>query len=77
MAYGVKAMSPIEVGLLSPRRLHFNEISNENIRWCELDFFEEKRDDSQINLASYQLKMAMYCKVRMRKKSFPRYNFVC
>lgn len=54
MAYGVKAMSPIEVGLLSPRRLHFNEISNEKIRRCELDLIEEKRDDSQINLASYQ-----------------------
>lgn len=54
MAYGATVMSPIEVGLPSPLCMHFNEISNDKIRRCELDFFEERRDDSQIRLASYQ-----------------------
>lgn len=52
MAYRVKAMSPFNVGLPSPQHLHFNEISNEEIRRYELDFLEEKRNDSQIRLAS-------------------------
>lgn len=53
MAYGAKAMSLVEVGP-SPLCMHFNGISNDKISRCELDFFEERCDDSQIRLASYQ-----------------------
>lgn len=33
MAYGVETISPVEVGFPSPRHLHFNEVSNEEIEW--------------------------------------------
>lgn len=48
ITYDAEAMSPVEVGLPFPRRLSFNEISNDELRRCELDFLEEKRDDSQV-----------------------------
>lgn len=47
MAYGTKAMSPVEVGLPSFARLNFNEISNDELRRYELDFLDERRDGSQ------------------------------
>lgn len=57
MAYGTEAMSPIEVSLPSPcLAAALNEITNGEIRQSELDFLEEKKDNSQIKLASYQRK---------------------
>lgn len=41
MAYGAEKLSLVEVGLLTPRRLHFDEISNGALRMCELIFLEE------------------------------------
>lgn len=38
MIYGADAISPIEVGLPFPRHLHFNEISNNELRILEFDF---------------------------------------
>lgn len=43
-------MSPVEVGLPSTHRLHFNEMSNDMFRRCKLDFLDEKIDDSQVKL---------------------------
>lgn len=45
MAYGAEATSPIDVGLPSPRLLHFNEISYDEIKRCGFDFLEEKTYD--------------------------------
>lgn len=45
-------MSPIEVGLPSPRHLHFNKISNDMLRRCKLDFLDERRDDLNDKLVS-------------------------
>ncbi|XP_022861553.1 uncharacterized protein LOC111381936 [Olea europaea var. sylvestris] len=60
MAYGTEAMSPVEVGLLSPRCLHFNEITNDELRRFDLNFIEEIRDDTQLKLATYQRKMTKH-----------------
>ncbi|CAI9782264.1 unnamed protein product [Fraxinus pennsylvanica] len=76
MAYGAEAMSPFEVGLSSPHNLQFNEVSNDEIRQCELDFLEKRRDDSQIKLASYQRKMVRYYNVKVKKKLFRRGDLV-
>jgi hypothetical protein len=70
MTYGAEAMSPVEVGLPSPRRVSFNEISNDELRRCELDFLEERRNDSQLRLAVYQRKMSRYYNSKMKKRSF-------
>ncbi|XP_022880896.1 uncharacterized protein LOC111398193 [Olea europaea var. sylvestris] len=50
MAYGTEAMSLVEVGLPSPRRLHFSDITNDELHRCDLDFTEERRDDAQLKL---------------------------
>lgn len=55
MAY-VAFMSSIKVGMSSPRLPNLNEISYDELKECELDFFEEMRDDSQIKLSSHQKK---------------------
>lgn len=41
MAYGAEEMSLVEIGLLTPRPLYFDEISNGALRMCELIFLEE------------------------------------
>ncbi|XP_022843269.1 uncharacterized protein LOC111366805 [Olea europaea var. sylvestris] len=46
MTYGAEAMRPIEVGVPSHRRIHFNEINNDDARMSELHFLEERRDTS-------------------------------
>ncbi|XP_022847578.1 uncharacterized protein LOC111370107 [Olea europaea var. sylvestris] len=51
MIYGAEAISSIEVGVPSYRRIHFNEISNDETRINELYLLEERRDASQVNLA--------------------------
>ncbi|XP_022881098.1 uncharacterized protein LOC111398432 [Olea europaea var. sylvestris] len=57
MTYGAEAMSPIEVGVPSHRRIHFNEISNDEAQVNELHLLEERRDTSQENLAKYHRKI--------------------
>ncbi|XP_022860557.1 uncharacterized protein LOC111381073 [Olea europaea var. sylvestris] len=60
MTYGAEAMSPVEVGILSHRRIHFNEIGNDEARISELHLLEEKRDTSQMTLAKYHRKMTRF-----------------
>ncbi|KAL2453741.1 Rve domain-containing protein [Abeliophyllum distichum] len=67
MTYGAEAMSPVEIGLPSPRRLLFNDQAN-NESMSSLDLLSEKRDDSQTRLASYQRKMARYFNKKVKKK---------
>ncbi|XP_022885268.1 uncharacterized protein LOC111401634 [Olea europaea var. sylvestris] len=68
MAYGAKAMSPVEVGLPSPCHLHFNEINNDELWRFNLNFIDERRDDSQLRLATYQRKMTKYFNFKDRAK---------
>lgn len=44
MAYGVEAISQVKVGLPSLPCIKFNEISNDELRRCELDFVDERMD---------------------------------
>ncbi|XP_022867832.1 uncharacterized protein LOC111387503 [Olea europaea var. sylvestris] len=46
MTYGAEAMSPVEVGVPSHRRIHFNKISNDEAQISELHLLEERRDAS-------------------------------
>ena len=54
LAYGYEAMIPVEVGLSSLRRLTYNQDQNQELQRIELDLIEEKRDQSQLKIASYQ-----------------------
>lgn len=51
-------------------RLHFSEISDDELRRCELDFIDEKRDEPQLKVAAYQRKMAHYYNAKFKKRSF-------
>ncbi|XP_022889049.1 uncharacterized protein LOC111404482 [Olea europaea var. sylvestris] len=70
MAFETEAMSPVEVGLPSPRRLHFSEMINDELRRCDLDFIVERSDDSQSKLGTYQRKMSRYFNSKVKKRSF-------
>lgn len=76
MTYGSEAMSPVEVGLLSPRRLHLKEISNDELRRFELDFLEERGNKSQSKLAIYQRKITRYYNSKVKKKTFRINNLI-
>ncbi|XP_022855998.1 uncharacterized protein LOC111377175 [Olea europaea var. sylvestris] len=70
MAFVTEAMSPVEVGLPSPRRLHFSEITNDELRGLDLDYIEERKDDSQVKLGTYQRKMTRYFNSKVKKRLF-------
>lgn len=61
---------------ISPDCLYFDETWNVEIQWCELDFFDERKDDSKVKLASYQQKIARCYNIRVKKKSFQRDDLV-
>ncbi|XP_022862336.1 uncharacterized protein LOC111382551 [Olea europaea var. sylvestris] len=69
MTYGAEAMSPVEVGVPSHRRIHFNEISNDEARISELHLLEEKRDASQMTLAKYHRKMTRFYNSKVRNRT--------
>jgi ribonuclease HI len=70
MTYGAEAMSPVEVGLPSPRRMHYNETVNDEARCFGLDLLEERRDESQEKMVMYQRKMTRYYNSKVKKKAF-------
>ncbi|XP_022857284.1 uncharacterized protein LOC111378334 [Olea europaea var. sylvestris] len=69
MTYGAEAMSPVEVGVPSHRRIYFNEISNDEARISELHFLEEKRDASQMTLAKYHHKMTRFYNSKVKNRT--------
>ncbi|XP_022859516.1 uncharacterized protein LOC111380239 [Olea europaea var. sylvestris] len=69
MTYGAEAMSPVEVGVPSHRRIHFNEISNDEARISELYLLEEKRETSQVTLAKYHRKMTRFYNSKVRNRT--------
>lgn len=56
MTYGAEVISRVEVGLPSLRHIHFNDISNDELRRCGLDFLVEKRNDSQAKMGHLPMK---------------------
>lgn len=50
MGYRSETMSLIEVGPPSLHRIYFNELSNDKLRRCELNFLKEMSDESQTRL---------------------------
>jgi hypothetical protein len=54
LAFGVEAMIPLEVGMLTTRTPEFVVETNEDNLWKDLDLLEERRDLAVVRLASYQ-----------------------
>ena len=60
LAYGYKAMVPVEQGASFLSRDNFDLEQNIILQRCELDFLEEKWRDSQLWVAAYQRRIARY-----------------
>ena len=54
LAYGVEAVIPLEVGILTTRTTDFAVQTNEDNLRKDLDLLEERRDMATVRLASYQ-----------------------
>ncbi|GAV60306.1 hypothetical protein CFOL_v3_03837 [Cephalotus follicularis] len=53
-------MIPVEIGVQSPRVMHFTEDNNEEGHRCLLDLVEELRDKAAIRVAAYQQRLSRY-----------------
>ncbi|GAV64395.1 hypothetical protein CFOL_v3_07913 [Cephalotus follicularis] len=58
-------MIPVEVGVQSPRVVHFTEDNNEEGLRCLLDPVEELRDKAAIRVAAYQQRVSRYYNKRV------------
>ncbi|XP_022872295.1 uncharacterized protein LOC111391326 [Olea europaea var. sylvestris] len=69
MTYRAENMSPVKVGVPSHRRIHFNEISNDEAQMSKLHLLEEMSDTSQVNLEKYHRKMTRYYNSKVRNRT--------
>ena len=60
LAFGTKAVAPVEVGLKSPRVEFANTEHNEEILRLNLDLLEEKRERALKRAEDYHKKIAKY-----------------
>ncbi|GAV89430.1 hypothetical protein CFOL_v3_32845 [Cephalotus follicularis] len=58
-------MIPVEVGIQSPRVVHFTEDNNEEGLRCILDLVEELIDKAAIRVAAYQQRVSRYYNKRV------------
>ena len=54
LKYGVEAMIPVEVGLPSYMRTHFESEQKDENRKVSLDLIEELRNSAEVRIATYQ-----------------------
>ena len=60
LAFDTEAVIPVEVGVSSLRRAHYDEgINNDELR-LSLDCLVEVRDEAALRMARYQQKMQKY-----------------
>ncbi|GAV62596.1 hypothetical protein CFOL_v3_06119 [Cephalotus follicularis] len=58
-------MIPVEIGVQSPRVVHFTEDNNEEGLRCLLDLVEELRDKAAIRVVAYQQRVSHYYNKRV------------
>ncbi|GAV61679.1 hypothetical protein CFOL_v3_05206 [Cephalotus follicularis] len=61
-------MITVEIGVQSPRVLHFNQAENEEGLWAVLDLVEELRDKAAIRVATYQQRVSRYYNKRVNPR---------
>ncbi|KAL2474518.1 Ribonuclease H [Abeliophyllum distichum] len=76
MAYGAEVIIHVEVGIPSPRCLHFDEVANSDLHRANLDLQDKRHADSQLRLVVYQQKMTRYYNSSVRNRSFRVNDFV-
>ncbi|GAV77103.1 hypothetical protein CFOL_v3_20575 [Cephalotus follicularis] len=60
LCFGSEAMTLVEIGVNSPRVVHFNETNNEEGLRNLLDLVEELRDKAVIRVIAYQQRVSRY-----------------
>ncbi|GAV58361.1 hypothetical protein CFOL_v3_01895 [Cephalotus follicularis] len=61
-------MIPVEIGVHSPRVVHFNEANNEERLRNLFDLVEELRDKATIRVAAYQKRVSRYYNKRVNPR---------
>lgn len=70
LAYGSEAVILVEIGMPSFRTEHYDPTKNEGELRLNLDLLEEKREQAQLRLATYQQRIARYYNRRVKPRSF-------
>ncbi|PON77224.1 hypothetical protein PanWU01x14_028430 [Parasponia andersonii] len=70
LAYGNEAMVPVEIGVSSLRRSTYEQDQNNTLMRIELDLLEERREQSQLQIASYQQRTTRYYNSKFRSRGF-------
>ncbi|KAK1586417.1 hypothetical protein Q3G72_002350 [Acer saccharum] len=70
MAFGAKAVIPVETSFSSPRVQLFQSKLNIDMLKCGLDELEERRECAQIRNAAYQQRAARYYNSHVRERKF-------
>ena len=70
MAFGTEAVVPVEVGVLSLKRICYDEQSNDEGLKLALDCLPEIRDNAAQRMALYQERMTRYYNQRVKLKHF-------
>ncbi|GAV75291.1 hypothetical protein CFOL_v3_18770, partial [Cephalotus follicularis] len=63
-----EAMIPVEIGVHSPRVVHFNQVENEDGLRALLDLVEELRNKAAIRVAAYQQRVSRYYNKRVNPR---------
>ncbi|GAV80004.1 hypothetical protein CFOL_v3_33338, partial [Cephalotus follicularis] len=64
----VEVMIPVEIGVQSPRVVHFSEENNEEGLRNLLDLVEELRDKAAIKVVTYQQRVSRYSNKRVNPR---------
>ena len=70
LAFDTKAVIPVEVGVSSLRRAHYDEGTNNDELGLNLDYLLEVRDEAALRMAQYQQKMAKYHNQMVKLRRF-------
>ena len=63
-------MIPVEIGASSLRRSTYEQDQNNVLMRVELDLLEERREQSQLRVASYQQRTARYYNSKVKNREF-------
>lgn len=76
LAYGTKAMLPVELMIGSLCTMHFQGKNNDEDLRQNLDLIEEKHERSNVRRATYKSTVEVYYNQRVKEKSFKVGDYV-
>ena len=70
LTFGSEAVLPVEIKVLSHRVQSYDQDRNHELLCNSLDLVDERREDSQLQLAHYQQKITRYFNIKVKKRAF-------